>query len=1146
MLKLFLPDHQPRRCLKVKNPLILIMTLSLSLPFSALAKNTFADIPLHLRSKSIQTVGYSVKPNILFFIDDSGSMNAGLSEDKYFEYGIKKCLEAQPWPRYNECKIWGKQQNSFDFPDFVVKKDSIPIPPISPDDPPEKMIKVEYWRPHDYNRFLVVQLALTNILSRYRHDFNFALQLFNNRDPFLDQFFNLEEYVDYINLHRKIIQVWAKIHWGTPTFSRLNASARNILMNKLQYRCQKSYLIILSDGVASGYHRPVTDSTLYQDEYDYGYDGYFDGNQSRNDTKLFTERTENFTNTLKYYTETLRTKNFGQYIYSKDIVNSDGKSYNKTTKRTDRRLTDNAGQPWDGPDPLANQPGHTAKFTQTATTFTIGFGLITDGDVMGIELLKNAASPKPDYDPVTNPDSRYFYNVSKPEEILKAFEEILTEIKTLSEVETGTTNTISPTMGESSTTDQDLLIKAQVETEHWSSQLCFHSKNETNEEKNDCNIQPSFNNRKLVLNDGKTSYLFANPASNALNNERFNIRNNQNSNNLEWHDGLLNWFSRGKADNKIKQNGFVLDYRQRPFKPGFGNTRNMGDIINNPIETIGQEEFNKQKYLITSANDGMVYVFRAANSDRAPYDLKFNYMPMAIERNSTDGSDLVSHYYKDLTSKDYGKDAQHPHRYLLNGGFTVVETPALLNKPQQIFMVSNMGQAGRGAFAINIGGRSLTTKEPIAADDMNDVNWYKQLFLFQTPSGSENQFGYTIGTPAVAITRVNRDQNAPVNTYKTHLRELAFINNGVNFPDKEISQNESALYIYDVLGIDVGTESYLVTGDSKGKLVKKLTATNGNGGLASPVVYDSNNDGVADLVYAGDYGGNLYRFDIRDPNPDNWTVTRIFRADGPITVAPTLFAPKADSQDPNAAHKVIVVFGTGSDLYQSDLESQTQQAIYGIYDDYEQQGGSALVLKRNLLQQFMDYQNKTGELSDHPFSSTKYQGWYFKLNIDGERVLSSVNQLLSTGMVMTRSYNLKKEKLNQTDENDPCQIQKTSETTTMVSRLTQFDSISGGKLNKNQPHFTLYQHKQSFKSSIAMDGLVGMRINTGNQYNSLNAGKTGMQKNPGEIAPINTCFYKKPHINLTNGENFELVSTPLCPGKFEILGWREIKTDYVN
>lgn len=476
-------------------------------------------------------------------------------------------------------------------------------------------------------------------------------------------------------------------------------------------------------------------------------------------------------------------------------------------------------------------------------------------------------------------------------------------------------------MGESSNSKQNLLIKSRVDTEHWSSQLCFHSYNENAADNNACNKQPSFANRQLVLNDGNQSYLFSGNLFSGLNNDSFKLANNNNLNNLEWRDGLLNWFSRSTADNQIKQNGFVVDYRQRPDKSGLGSTRNMGDIINNSIETIGQTEFNKQKYLITSANDGMVYVFRAANSDTNPYDLKFNYMPMS---------------------------------------------------------------------------------------------------------------------------------------------------------------------------------------------------------------------------YAGDYGGNLYRFDIRDPHPDNWTVNKIFTADGPITTAPVLFEAAHDDKDPNAAHKVIVVFGTGSDLYQSDLQSKKQQAIYGIYDDYEQKTVSP-VNKGELLQQTMSYSNNTGQLSSLPFSSAKYKGWYFRLNTDGERVTTAFSQLLSIGMVITRSYDLQKKNGNQGPKSDPCQIKHSSHSTNIQSRITQFDSRNGGQIDKNNPHFILDQNKNTIQSSYSINGFIGVMVSGINHYNSLNAGKSGQQKIPGDITPNENCLLVKPSAHLSSGEYIELGGIPMCPVGFKRIGWREIK-----
>ena len=1050
--------------------------------------------------------------------------------------------------------------------------------------------------------------ALYHVRDNYWHDFNFSIKPLNGYINFKDgsyfSWFNgfVTGSEDKHENKRNLNQLNAAINGITRYISgsdygefpsRLQAVARNTVMNKLQYRCQKSYLIILAPANTSArkWYLPESDAKRHVRDDSRALDGYFDGvirwtqkegsTGYRNDTYL---KREDGAHLMQYYTDTLRTKSFGNFIYEQDIVKEQGDRFIQLKQKPVQlqRKVDKSGLPWDGPDPLAHLPGHSPTYTQTATTFTIGWNAFFENfPVEPSPQLKLAASPRPDYDPVTNPNSRYAYFPNTPQELVKTFDDIAQEIKRLQKSETRQNEEVvitgpglAESRAESNTKLQNLLVKNRIETANWSSQLCFHNLDESAEDLKSCHKQPSFNNRQLVLNDGQNSYLYTNTLQ-GLNNQTFKIPNNRDLNQNEWLDGLLNWFSRHSNQN-IKQENFVLDYRQRNDKANHGSTRNMGDIINNPIETIGDNEFNKQKYLITSANDGMVYVFRATNNDNNPYDLKFNYMPMAIERDSTDGSDLVSHYYKDLTSNNYGKDPAHPHRYLLNGGFTVVQTPALPNKPKQIFMVSNMGQAGRGAFAINVGGKDLVTGLPIAAENINNAGWYKDLFLFQTPTGSDNHFGYTIGTPKIAITRVNRDQNASNTSYNDHLREATFINNGFNYPGIDSDNNESALYIYDVLGVDVGNTTFQRIGDAKGTLIRKLTAPDGKGGLATPTIYDINDDGVADLVYAGDYHGNLYRFDIRDPNPSKWKVKKIFTATGPITAPPALFKPDYDANDPRTDHKVIVVFGTGSDIYQNDLTKKDQQAIYGIYDDHDDDS-STVINKGQLLQQTMTYSadGKFGQLSNKPFSSSQYKGWYFNLHTDGERVVTSFDQLLTTGIIITRAYNVNTNEKTDTNNQgghvitssiiaggepvisdgkghfrkyDPCVEYKTTTATTAtesLSRLTQFDARTGGALGSNSPRIKL-KNEDNFYHSVRMSGLIGLRISTDIQYNNFKAGVSGNQKIPGSAPTAKHCLHELPHGSLSNDQAIDFENIPLCGINFKRLSWQEIKTGYFD
>ncbi len=106
-------------------------------------------------------------------------------------------------------------------------------------------------------------------------------------------------------------------------------------------------------------------------------------------------------------------------------------------------------------------------------------------------------------------------------------------------------------------------------------------------------------------------------------------------------------------------------------------------------------------------------------------------------------------------------------------------------------------------------------------------------------------------------------------------------------------------------------------------------------GLGTPAVIDEDRNGTADLVFAGDLFGNLYRFDISDPDPANWTTTKLFQATytdsggvtrrQPITTQPFVF--KHPDQD-----GFMVVFGTGSYLTEADGTSTDIESVYGIWD----------------------------------------------------------------------------------------------------------------------------------------------------------------------------------------------------------------------
>ncbi|HGO9329891.1 TPA: PilC/PilY family type IV pilus protein, partial [Neisseria meningitidis] len=110
---------------------------------------------------------------------------------------------------------------------------------------------------------------------------------------------------------------------------------------------------------------------------------------------------------------------------------------------------------------------------------------------------------------------------------------------------------------------------------------------------------------------------------------------------------------------------------------------------------------------------------------------------------------------------------------------------------------------------------------------------------------------------------------------KTHNgKYAAFLASGYATKTIDSTDNKTALYVYDL--------------ENNGTLIRKIEVKDGKGGLSSPTLVDKDLDGTVDIAYAGDRGGNMYRFDLSSDNPSSWTVRTIFQGTKPITSAPAI------------------------------------------------------------------------------------------------------------------------------------------------------------------------------------------------------------------------------------------------------------------
>lgn len=423
----------------------------------------------------------------------------------------------------------------------------------------------------------------------------------------------------------------------------------------------------------------------------------------------------------------------------------------------------------------------------------------------------------------------------------------------------------------------------------------------------------------------------------------------------EWKKVLLPWTVRGlDNDNQFK----TFNQEEKDGKPKYSQKyrsrdnskreRNLGDIVNSPIVAVGG-------YLATSANDGMVHIFKQSGGDKRSYNLKLSYIPGTMPRKDIENKDsTLAKELRAFAEKSYVGD-----RYGVDGGFVLREVE--LSGRKHVFMFGAMGFGGRGAYALDLTKADGSDPTAVSLFDVKDNG---------NNGNNSVQLGYTVGTPQIG---------------KTHNgKYAAFLASGYATKKIDDPTNKTALYVYDL-------ES------NNGTPIATINVPDGKGGLSSPTLVDKDLDGTVDIAYAGDRGGSMYRFDLSSQDPKQWSARAIFKGDKPITSAPAISQLK---------DKRVVIFGTGSDLSEEDVDKKDEQYIYGIFDDDTATTGTVNFSGTGggLLEQVLKQEGKTLFLTDYKRSDgSGDKGWVVKLK-DGQRVTVKPTVVLRTAFVTIRKY----------------------------------------------------------------------------------------------------------------------------------------------
>lgn len=1085
----------------------------------------FAKVPFYLQNETAVNGQPKVKHNIMFLIDDSGSMQ---------------------W------NVQGKETSVLADKRITITKEAL------------KSVLKEYG---EKQRF---QWGLQTLHNNGRTDIR-------DEDGFTDDWKDVQRRVDRIDPGH-----------ATPITRRYYEVVKNFVMPNIKYRCQKSYVIVMSDGDAnmscsnqvpgedprlsrntnfnydrdyyySNYYHRIERSAntlayqyfgpsevkAYEDKHEQGkkfsgngLEGYFDlpnydprSNTPEGEKKFQCQYTNYQKNAsgnwiplgeiiVPYWDRNYKYEKRGLRFFSQTLAEKDIKTAAKDG-------VDAAGKSWDG-DP--SDPKGVDYSKQLVQTFTVGFG---EGiSEVGREYLENGASRK-----------NWYFNAAKKEDLLVAFKAIVDNIENDSK-NTKFEGVSSTAPATTSTGIPDMAATVHLNTGSWSSQLRFYKLNRDGTPINTTKFdQPSFNNRLTLVNDGSKTYFIDRVADNEASNAKFGISDGSAKDKLEWKNALLKWTGRAGSDEAIKADagakGYSQSYRIRPTDPNDPNKdeRNLGDILDGSVAAIGNKDKGRQEFLVAAANDGMVHIFRN-DTPSNPYDLKLSYIPAGMEREDDQGqATTLGKVLKDVARDGYGSST--PHRYMVNGGFVLRQTP-----DKQTFMFGAMGQGGRGAYALDIGA---------VADNVRSSSWNTTVPLFETAKGAGNKLGYTIGSTQIGRVSIKRD-TTPVNL-ESNVRYAGFLASGYRTEDVNSEDNDTALYVYDMTGKEAGTKNNGDQVSKAGILLgdKKIPAPNGKGGLSTPTLVDTDFDGIVDIAYAGDRYGNMFRFDLRGKTPSEWSAQMIFQGSGnqPITSAPAVSRRGKD--------KYVVIFGTGSEIYQNELNNTNGQinAVYGIYDDVSTDESKKAVLAKSseLEQQTRESDGEHIYVSDNKVGEGK-KGWSLTLD-PNERVTVKPTMILRTAVVTIRKYETKTIHTD-SSSTDVCLPDSTSTQTTAKTIILGVNAENGGRLglrdarisDKNRQFIKRENNGQVYYASgMVFDGVVNFTYLNGSKADDSpvtadgDSGGTGTDKelNATPSVPNNKCFATQAERSLlTNSDKMHSLKVEGRKCGLKRISWREL------
>lgn len=368
----------------------------------------------------------------------------------------------------------------------------------------------------------------------------------------------------------------------------------------------------------------------------------------------------------------------------------------------------------------------------------------------------------------------------------------------------------------------------------------------------------------------------------------------------------------------------------------------LGDLVNSSPELVGQPiDMSYHRFSWTGASTYRSFLDGSVKS-RAPMIYVGGNDGMLHGFNSETGVEVFAFIPSAVMAPISGdhnvlkkySEPSYAHRFSVDGSPAVADV--YIDGSWKSILIGGMGRGGNGLFAIDV-------TNPTAVDS-SKVLWDK----------SFTQMGVYLGKP-----QVHRMESGDW---------AILVGYGINN-----STHKSGLLVIDV---------------KTGNVLKALPTTVGTAGdpngISEVNVLDIDSDGSVDWVYGGDLHGNVWKFDLSAASTSSWAIANsnqpLFQAKDAGGTRQKITGGVMSSIDPKTG-KSWVFFGTGQYLNQDDPSNTQTQTWYGIID------GPTVSSRAELVQRTMTKVGDDRVVTAANTLDPAKKGWYMDLIDARERIV---------------------------------------------------------------------------------------------------------------------------------------------------------------